>query len=257
MAAAIRRSASAFSGPLIAAGLSSATVAAWWALYAQQVSMSSSPMDGMWMPPTGTWHWSALDFGLALSMWAIMMLAMMLPVATPMALLVHRLGRSGPAAGKMNLPTFLLGYFLVWVGFSVAATGLQWLFHGLRWLTPMMDAGNGAVSGTILVLAGLYQFTPWKAACLSHCRTPLGFLLSHGRPGGWGGLRLGLHHGRYCLGCCWAEMLVMFAVGVMNLPWMGGITLAIVAERYLPGSADPVRQLTGIGLVGFGLAHWL
>lgn len=203
------------------------------------------------MPPTGTWDWSALDVGLALSMWAIMMLAMMLPVAIPMAWLVHRLGRNG-----ISLPAFLLGYGLVWIGYSIAATGLQWLFHGLGWLTPMMDAANPVVSGLILALAGIYQFTPWKAACLNHCRTPMGFLLSHGRPGWRGGLRLGLHHGRYCLGCCWAEMLVMFAVGVMNLPWMAGITLAIVAERYLPDSAEPVRTLTGIGLLGFGLAHW-
>lgn len=222
--------------------------------------MSTLPMDSIWMPPTGTWHWSATDFGLTWSMWAIMMLAMMLPVATPMALLIHRLGRSGQvAAGRINLPAFLLGYFLVWIGFSVAATGLQWLFHGLRWLTPMMDAGNATVSEAFLVLAGVYQFTPWKAACLSHCRTPMGFLLSHWRPDWWGGLRLGLHHGCYCLGCCWAEMLVMFAVGVMNVLWMGGITLAIVAERYLPvpGSADYVRKLAGIGLLGLGLSHWL
>lgn len=249
--------AGARSGLLIAAGLSTLTVIAWWAFYAGRAAMSAPSMDGMWMPPTGTWAWSSLDFGLVFSMWATMMLAMMLPVATPMAVLVHRLDRGGPAAGRISLAAFLLGYFLVWTGYSVAATGLQWLFHGLRWLTPMMDTAYPAVSGTILVLAGAYQFTPWKAACLSHCRTPLGFLMSYGRPGWRGGLRLGFHHGRYCLGCCWAEMLVMFAVGVMDLPWMGGITLAIIAERYLPGSADPVRLLTGAGLLGFGLAHWL
>jgi predicted metal-binding membrane protein len=117
----------------------------------------------------------------------------------------------------------------------------------------MMDAPDPVVSGTILILAGVYQFTPWKAACLSHCRTPMGFLLSHGSHGG---LRLGLHHGRYCLGCCWAEMLVMFAVGVMNLPWMGGITLAIIAERYVPGAGDSVRKLAGVGLLGLGLDQW-
>lgn len=257
-AGSIRRPASALSGRLIAAALSAATVAAWWALYAQQAAMSHLPMDQMWVPPTGTWDWSAMDFGLTLSMWAIMMLAMMLPVATPMAWLVHRLDRDGAATtGRMSLPAFLLGYFLVWLGYSFAATGLQWLFHGLGWLTPMMEASHGAVAGAILVLAGLYQFTPWKTACLSHCRTPVGFLLTHGRPGWRGGLRLGVHHGRYCLGCCWAEMLVMFAVGVMNLLWMGGITLAIVAERYLPGTGDFVRKSTGFGLVGLGLAHWV
>jgi predicted metal-binding membrane protein len=85
----------------------------------------------------------------------------------------------------------------------------------------------------------------------------MGFLLGHRHPGWLGGLQLGLHHGHYCLGCCWAEMLVMFAVGIMNVLWMSGITLAIIAERYLPGSANHVRKLAGIGLLGFGLAHWL
>jgi predicted metal-binding membrane protein len=257
MAGSIRLSGTALSGLLIATGLSAATAAAWWALYTQQVAMTTQPMDRMWMPPTGTWRWSPMDFGLTWSMWAIMMLAMMLPVVTPMALLIHRLGQERRTDARVSLPGFLSGYFLLWTGFSVAATLLQWLFHGLSWLTPMMDAGNAAVSGAILALAGVYQFTPWKAACLNHCRTPMGFLLGHWRPGWRGGLRLGLHHGRYCLGCCWAEMLVMFAVGVMNVLWMGAITLAIVAERYLPGSADYVRRLTGIGLLAFGLARWL
>jgi predicted metal-binding membrane protein len=253
MGASLKPPGAALSGLAIAAGLSAATVAAWWALCAQR--MATLPMDRMWMPPTGTWRWSPVDFALTWSMWAIMMLAMMLPVATPMTLLVHRLGRAKER--RASLPAFLAGYFLIWMGFSVAAALLQWLFHGLNWLTPMMEAGNPAVSGAILVLAGVYQFTPWKAACLSHCRTPTGFLLSHWRPGWAGGLRLGLHHGCYCLGCCWAEMLVMFAVGVMNAPWMGGITLAVVGERYLPGSAEWVRRLAGVGLAGFGLAHWL
>lgn len=254
MAILTRRSAGAASGRLIATGLIAATAAAWWALYAQQPTVSSPPMDEMCMPPAGTWNWSATQFGLSFCMWAVMMLAMMLPVATPMTLLVHRLGRSGPMAARISVAAFLLGYFLVWIGYGLGATGLQWLFTGLRWLTPMMDAANPALSGMILILAGAYQFSAWKTACLSHCRTPLGFLLSHGRRGG---LRLGLQHGRYCLGCCWAEMLVMFAVGLMNVLWMGGITLAIIAERYLPGDGNSIRKLTGIGLMGYGMAQWL
>lgn len=245
------------SGLLIAAGLSAVTVTTWWALYTQHAEMAALPMDRMWMPPTGTWRWSLMDFGLIGSMWAIMMLAMMLPVVMPMVLLIHRIGQDRRREARISLPAFLSGYFLLWIGFSVAVTLLQWLFHGLNWLTPMMDAGNAVVSGTILVLAGVYQFTPWKTICLNYCRTPMGFLLTYGSPGWRGGVRLGLHHGRYCLGCCWAEMLVMFAVGVMNVLWMGAITLAIIAERYLPGPADSVRKLTGVALLGFGLAYWL
>lgn len=254
----LRRLASAHSGLLIGAALSSSAGLAWWALLAQQASMSTHPMNQMWMLPTGTWNWSFNDFALTWSMWAIMMVAMMLPVATPMALLIGRMGRNRPTASeRISLPAFFLGYFLVWLGFSLAATLLQWLLHGLRWLTPMMEADNAVFAGALLVFAGLYQFTPWKSACLNHCRTPIGFLLDHWLPGWFGALRLGWHHGRYCLGCCWAEMLVMFAVGVMNVVWMGGITLAAIAERYLPRMANSVPALAGIGLIGFGVAHWL
>jgi predicted metal-binding membrane protein len=254
MAVGPRLSKSAWHGALIAAGLGTAVIFAWWALYRQQVERNALPMDRMWMPPTGTWRWALTDFGLTWSMWLIMMLAMMLPVVTPMVVLIHRIGRGGQKEARISLPAFLAGYFLLWVGFSLFMTLLQWQFHGLSWLTPMMDTRSVAISGTILILSGAYQFTPWKTTCLSHCRTPLGFLLTHGRHGG---LRLGLHHGVYCVGCCWAEMLVMFAVGVMNLLWMGLITLAIVAERYVPGPEGSVRKLVGLGLVVWGCLQWI
>lgn len=253
MAVWFRLSSSMLSGKAIAFMLGTATLAAWWALYRQQAEMNAMPMQEMWMPPSGTWRWALTDFYLAWSMWLIMMLAMMLPVVTPMALLIHRMGRGGRLDKPIGLPAFLAGYFLLWTGFSIASTLLQWLFHGLDWLNPMMESGNKSVACAILVLSGAYQFTPWKAACLNHCRTPMGFLLSQGRRGGFG---LGLHHGLYCLGCCWAEMLVMYAVGVMNLLWMGIITLAIIAERYLPGSEGKTRKLFGLGLIAFGLIQW-
>lgn len=248
----MRISKNSIQGPLIAAGLSAATIAAWWALYRQQAAMNSLPMDGMWMPPTGTWRWSLSDFGLTASMWLIMMLAMMLPVVTPMVLLIARIGRGRPQEARIHLPAFILGYILLWMAFGIVATLLQWQFHGLNWLTPMMDSRSPKVSAAVLLVSGLYQFTPWKMACLSHCRTPMGFLLSHGRPGWRGGLRLGLHHGLFCVGCCWGEMVVMFAVGVMNVLWMGLITLAILAERYLPGAQESVRKLIGYGLIAWG-----
>jgi predicted metal-binding membrane protein len=236
------------------AGLGTATALAWWALHRQQAERSTLPMEGMWMPPTGTWRWTFTDFGLTWSMWLIMMLAMMLPVVTPMIVLIQRIGRARRKGERISLPAFLSGYLLLWTGFSFFMTLLQWQFHGLSWLTPMMDARSTAVSGTILILSGAYQFTPWKTACLSHCRSPLGFLLTQRRRAGW---RLGLRHGLYCVGCCWAEMLVMFAVGVMNLLWMGWITLAIVAERYVPGAEGSVRRLVGIALVTWGCTQWV
>lgn len=253
MAVGPRLSQTAWRGTLIAAGLGTATVAVWWVLYRRQAEMKALPMEGMWMPPAGTWRWAFTDFGLAWSMWLIMMLAMMLPVVTPMVVLIHRIDWE-PKEARISPPAFLAGYLLLWVGLSIFITLLQWQFHGLSWLTPMMDVRSATVSGTILILSGAYQFTSWKVACLNHCRTPMGFLLTHGRRGG---LRLGLHHGFYCVGCCWAEMLVMFAVGVMNLLWMGLITLAIVAERYVPGPEGNVRKLVGIGLIAWGCIQWI
>lgn len=247
-----RLSRSTIQGLLIAAGLGAATIAAWWALYRQQTAMDALPMDRMWMPPTGTWRWSLTDFVLTASMWWIMMLAMMLPVVTPMALLIARIDRGRTFEARIGLPAFLVGYVMLWLGFGFVATLLQWQFHRLEWLTPMMNARSSAVSAAILIAAGCYQFTPWKIACLNHCRTPMGFLLAHGRPGWVGGLRLGLHHGFYCVGCCWAEMLVMFAVGVMNVLWMALITLAILAERYVPGVHAKIRKAIGVGLIAWG-----
>lgn len=247
-----RLSRSAIQGLLIAAGLGAATIAAWWALYRQQSVMDALPMDRMWMPPTGTWRWSLTDFGLTASMWWIMMLAMMLPVVTPMALLIARTDRGRSSEARIRLPAFLLGYLVLWLGFGLVATLLQWQFHRFEWLTPMMNSRVSAVSAAILIAAGCYQFTPWKIACLNHCRAPLGFLLAHGRPGWVGGLHLGLHHGFYCIGCCWAEMLVMFAVGVMNVLWMALITLAILSERYLPGAHAKIRKAIGVGLIAWG-----
>jgi len=257
MAASAKISKGTVQGLLIAAGLGAATIAAWWALYQQQVAMNSLPMDRMWMPPIGTWRWSLTDFGLTGAMWLIMMLAMMLPVVTPMAVLIARIDRSRRSDARINLSAFLLGYIALWMGFGIIVTLLQWQFHGFNWLTPMMDSRSSIVSGAILIVSGIYQFTPWKTACLNHCRTPMGFLLTHGRPGWRGGWRLGLHHGLYCVGCCWAEMLVMFAVGVMNVLWMGVITLAILAERYVPGPQESVRKLIGLGLIAWGCALWL
>jgi predicted metal-binding membrane protein len=252
MAAWTRLSKAASRGPVIAAALGLLTATAWWALFRWQAEMNGLSMEEMWMPPTGTWRWTPTDFALIWSMWLIMMLAMMLPVVTPMAVLIHRIGRGREA--PIGLPSFLAGYFLLWIGFSVLVTLLQWQFHALGWLSPMMEARGGTVSGAILMLSGAYQFTPWKIACLSHCRSPMGFLFTHGRRGG---LPLGLRHGFHCVGCCWAEMLVMFAVGVMNLLWMGLITLAVVAERYVPGPGENLRKILGAGLMAWGGIQWI
>jgi predicted metal-binding membrane protein len=173
-------------------------------------------------------------------MWWIMMVAMMLPSAAPMILLhamVNRKARArtGEPGNPWPTASFTLGYLLAWAAFSVIAAALQWTFEEAGLLSPMMMNGTSTLfAGTILVLAGLYQLTPIKQACLKHCRGPISFLSHHWRPGSGGALVMGLHHGAYCLGCCWGLMAILFFGGIMNLYWITGLALIVLLEKLLP-----------------------
>jgi predicted metal-binding membrane protein len=180
--------------------------------------------------------WTAGYAGLIFLMWWLMMIAMMTPSAAPVLLLFTALKKAGssPARAPLLSLLFLSGYLLAWAVFSLAATAVQWgletagLSNG-----PMMSLSSRALAGALLLAAGAYQFTPWKHACLSHCRTPVQFLTAHHRTGMAGAVLMGAHHGAYCLGCCWALMLLLFAGGVMNLYWIAGIALYVLAEKHL------------------------
>ena len=148
---------------------------------------------------------------------------------------------------------FVLAYLSVWFAFSIVMTWLQWQFHELRWLTPMMDNRNPSMAGAILCFAGIYQFTPLKNACLSRCRSPLGFLLNEWRDGTGGAFGMGFRHGALCLGCCWAQMLVMFAVGVMSLAGMIWITSLTVMEKWVFADPKWVITISGMALIAWGL----
>lgn len=160
-----------------------------------------------------------------------MMAAMMLPSAIPTLHAFSRLSRTDKHSRWHSL-VFVLGYLIVWFAFSIVLTVMQWHFHGLAWLTPMMDNGQPLMAALILFMAGLYQLTPLKNNCLQHCRTPFGFLLNEWRPGFRGALHLGLKHGLICLGCCWAVMLIMFALGIMTLWAMALLTLLVILEKW-------------------------
>ncbi|WP_428643816.1 DUF2182 domain-containing protein [Roseibium sp.] len=192
-------------------------------------------------------------FGLFI-MWAVMMAAMMLPTAAPMVLAFARMEGSGPTPGKGWVPVtaFSAGYVIVWGGFSIAAAGLQAALTNLALMSPMMMKTAGPVSGAILILAGLYQFSPLKRSCLNLCRSPMSFLMTRWRNGPLGALRMGLSHGAYCVGCCWALMGVLFAVGVMNTAWIMAITAYVLLEKTVP-HGELISKGTGGCLIGLGL----
>jgi predicted metal-binding membrane protein len=150
---------------------------------------------------------------------------------------------------------FGLAYVTVWVGFSACAALAQWALHETAMLSPAMAASSPRLAGAILIVAGVYQLTPFKGACLTRCRSPLGFFMSNWQPGTLGAFRMGLRHGAYCLGCCWALMCVLFAVGVMNLLWVAALTALVLLEKVGPFGAMAAR-VTGVIMIAVGVM-WL
>jgi predicted metal-binding membrane protein len=211
-------------------GLLLITLASWWWITVMALDMYG-PMTGAsaWMMKP---HWGAFHLLLLWAMWAVMMTAMMLPSATPMILL-------GGSAGQGYL--LALGYVVVWAGFSVGATALQWALRQLLVLTPMMEPSSRLTGAVLVGLAGVYQFTPLKHACLRTCQSPMTFLAQHWRSGRWGAFRMGVEHGVYCVGCCWALMLVLFAGGVMNLTVILALTLLVAVEKLAPVGLQSAR----------------
>ena len=182
------------------------------------------------------------------AMWWLMMLAMMLPSATPAILLYARVRHTrdeDPAIAQTWV--FLIGYLAMWLCFSIAAALAHLVVAG-----PTMAVRNGTTSAVILFLAGVYQLSPLKSACVSQCRAPGQFITRHWRAGWAGAVRLGLLHGAYCVGCCWLLMALLFVGGVMNLFWIIGLTVLVASEKLLPGKFL-VPQLSGVSLIIWGL----
>jgi predicted metal-binding membrane protein len=201
-------------------------------------------------------QWSAADFVFMLVMWAVMMFAMMLPSVTPTVMIFGRVREKRQAAGRPLVPTgaFVTGYLLAWVGFSVLATVANWGLHSGGSMSSMMGEVAPVIGGGLLIGAGVFQWTPLKNACLEHCRSPMSFLMHHWREGLSGATLMGLHHGTYCLGCCWLLMLLLFVLGVMNLPWLAVLTIVVLAEKTLPRGEILSR---GLGLLLIAWGAWL
>jgi predicted metal-binding membrane protein len=217
------------SSPVLWAGLFVVAAFAWVLLIRQSPGMPAST--------AGPWP----EFGQFLLLWVVMMAAMMLPSVAPVASMYMTVIRSrGNGTAAARVAALITGYLVAWAGFGVAAFGLSW---GLGKLAPMSTGGMGGMSmgpsrlavwsaAVTLAVAGLYQFTPLKAWCLRHCRSPLGFLLHFGSYSGrLRDVRVGCYHGGYCVGCCWSLMLVLVAVGVMNMAWMAGLTAMVFVEK--------------------------
>lgn len=193
--------------------------------------------------------------GLTFAMWVVMMAGMMLPSAAPTIVLYGAMVRKHAERGNV-LPAvwiFVGGYLLAWAGFSLAATLAQLALERAELLTPMMGSASTPLNGALLIAAGAYQLTPLKDLCLGQCRNPLAFFMTRWRPGAAGALRMGLVHGAYCVGCCWMLMLILFAVGVMNLAWVALVAGFIFLEKLLPAGRLTAR-FAGAALIVLGLA---
>ena len=196
------------------------------------------------LPPMNTENmasaWSIHYWLLMLAMWWVMMIAMMLPGAAPVVLLYARVYRQGQRRGQIDSPyvptaNFLFGYLLVWLGFSVIATAVQFLLERSGMLDAMMMwSTTSALSALFLAFAGVYQFTALKMACLKHCRSPIEFITRRWRISRSGATIMGIEHGAYCVGCCWLLMALLFVGGVMNLVWITALASLVLIEKLTP-----------------------
>jgi len=235
---------------IIISGVFVVTLLAWLWLVDMANGMPSGAMMGM-----ASMHpWASSELFSMLVMWIIMMVGMMLPSATPMILIHARVVTKKNTAKYARLLSviFTSGYLLVWVLFSVVATLLQAGLRDLDLISSMLESNSDVFAGTLFVIAGIYQLTPLKRACLNGCRSPLDFILNRWRNGLRAGLRMGVEHGLICVGCCWMMMLLLFAVGVMNLFWVAALAVLVLIEKAFP-AGDWAAKSGGVSMLIAGV----
>ena len=207
-----------------------------------------------WMPPMGN-IWMFSDFFLLFMMWSVMMIAMMMPSILPMLMLYTTLNSRKKIQGQDSASPLILlsGYLLSWILFSLFITLPQYFLHTNGYLNMMMEPMHAALAAFVLILAGIYQFTPYKDACLNVCQSPLSFLTNNWQDGKLGAFIIGYKHGFYCVGCCWALMLTLFALGVMNILWVIVLTIFVLFEKVSYNYPMIYRRAVGTFLIIWGL----
>ena len=242
---------------ILGAGLFAVALLAWTWLISEAHRMSVSGVcECMRMKMTGPDNsaWPVTTLLPLFLMWSVMMVAMMLPSALPMVLTFAAVARNRQRLGRPYVPTivFVSGYLAIWSAFSAVAAASQWLLHRHALLSPSMATTSAIFGGVLLIGAGVFQFTPLKRSCLTRCRGTLEFIFTRWREGRSGAFAMGLEHGVFCTGCCWALMALLFVAGVMNILWVAALTVLVCLEKILPARAR-VSFATGIVLAGWGV----
>jgi predicted metal-binding membrane protein len=242
---------------VVLAGIIFTTIIAWAYMAYEAHAMYHTGVcqcAGMSMSGPDLEVWSTATLLPLFLMWSEMMVAMMLPSAAPMILTFAMVNRKRREQERPYVPTafFAGGYVIAWTGFSAIAAAAQWFLHGKALLSPMMTSVSPFASGALLIAAGIFQWSSLKNACLSHCRTPLSFLMTDWREGKAGALGMGLKHGVFCTGCCWLLMMLLFVAGVMNILWIAVLSLFVLVEKIAP-TGSTVAKLSGVALVLWGV----
>lgn len=231
-----------------------ATVAAWWVSWLQASGLPA--LSPYWAQIWCGRSWTAASSAASFAMWTNMMVAMMLPTAAPMIDAFAGIARRRRERRDRYTPTlvFVAGYLFAWTAFSAVAVVIQWQIYRASLLTPTMQNASPLLAAAALLIAGFYQFTPFKRACLRGCRSPMSFILSEWREGTSGALLMGVRHGLTCIGCCWALMALMFCFSVMDLRWAAALAVYAAAEKLLPGGETVIAPAFGAAAVLGGFA---
>jgi predicted metal-binding membrane protein len=232
------------------AGLVALTGLAWF--YLVRMPMTPQDLGGLGARMLSVMPPRLADLWLTFMMWAVMMIAMMLPSASPMVMAYARVASARGSRPALRVWLFASGYIALWTLFGAAATAIQ--FALLDWsLISNALVTTPLVSAAILAAAGIYQLTPLKQMCLGRCQSPIGFLMTHWRDGAAGAFRMGLAHGAFCVGCCWMLMALLFATGVMNLAWVAAISVFVLLEKATPWGRA-IANVSGVALIACSIA---
>ena len=232
------------------AALVAITALSWLYIHLQMRPMA----DMADMAPAAAAPWTAADWLLNVLIWWAMMPGMMLPSAAPMILTFATVNRRRRERGQPYVPSlvFTLGYLIAWGAFGVFAAVADWALERAALISPVTGRLGPILGPSLIIATGIYQLTPLKSACLTHCRSPLDFVLNHWRDGAGGALLMGFGHGLYCLGCCWLLMALLFALGLMSPLWMAAIAAFVLIEKLFPAGLW-IARIAGVLMLGFGI----